>query len=122
MWYVRAPWSDVRAIPHELSPSGLHLCLIASATVSDTCNESIPYLVYLLTVFHCVFKSVPAVVCFVTSCHKYEGPLPFLRCLVCHKDHIHSLLEGPPCGNLVSCSPVHLWILLPWDQRHDFCN
>ena len=41
VWYVRAPWSDVRVIPCELSPSGLHLCLIASATVSDTCNESI---------------------------------------------------------------------------------
>ena len=41
MWYVRASWSDVRAVPRELFPSGLHLCLIASATVSDTCNESI---------------------------------------------------------------------------------
>ena len=41
VWYVRAPWSDVRAVPRELSPSGLHLCLIASATVSDTCNKSV---------------------------------------------------------------------------------
>ena len=41
LWYVRASWSDVRVIPRELSPSGLHLCVIASATVSDTCNESI---------------------------------------------------------------------------------
>ena len=41
MWYVRASWSDVRAVPCELFPSGLHLCLIASATVNDTCNESV---------------------------------------------------------------------------------
>ena len=41
MWYVRASWSDVRAVPCKLFPSGLHLCLIASATVSDTCNESV---------------------------------------------------------------------------------
>ena len=41
LWYVRASWSDVRAAPCELSPSGLHLCVIASATVSDTCNESV---------------------------------------------------------------------------------
>ena len=34
-------WSDVRAVPRELPPSGLHLCLIASATVNDTCNESV---------------------------------------------------------------------------------
>ena len=40
MWYVRAPWFDVRAVPPELSPSGLHLNFIASATVSDICNES----------------------------------------------------------------------------------
>ena len=33
-----------------------------------------------------------------------------------------SLLEEPPCGYLVCCSPVHLRILLPWDRRHDFCN
>ena len=84
--------------------------------------KSVPYLVYLLTVFHRVFKSVPVVVCFVTSCHKYEGPLPLLRYLVCHKEHIHSQLEGLPCSNLVSCSPFHLRILLPWDRRHDFCN
>ena len=41
MWYVRASWSDVRAVPCELFPSGLHLCLITSATVSDTCNKSV---------------------------------------------------------------------------------
>ena len=41
VWYVRASWSDVRAVPCELFPSGLHLCLIASATVGDTCNESV---------------------------------------------------------------------------------
>ena len=41
LWYVRASWSDVRAAPRELSPSGLHLCVIASATVIDTCNESV---------------------------------------------------------------------------------
>ena len=31
-------------------------------------------------------------------------------------------LEDLPCGHLISCSPVHLRILLPWDRRHDFCN
>ena len=41
VWYVRAPWSNVRAVPRKLFPSGLHLCLIASAAVSDTCNESV---------------------------------------------------------------------------------
>ena len=40
-WNVRASWSDVRAVLCKLSPSGLHLCVIASATVSDTCNKSI---------------------------------------------------------------------------------
>ena len=51
-----------------------------------------------------------------------RAPLPLLRYLVCHEDHIHSPLEEFPCDHLVSCSPVHLQILLPWDRRHDFCN
>ena len=41
MWYVRASWSDVRAVPRELLARGFYLSLIASATVSDTCNESV---------------------------------------------------------------------------------
>ena len=41
--------------------------------------ESVPYLLYYLMVLDCIFKSVPAVVCFIASCHKYEGPLPLLR-------------------------------------------
>ena len=40
-WDIRASWFDVRAVPHKMSPSGLHLCVIVSATVSDTCNESV---------------------------------------------------------------------------------
>ena len=84
--------------------------------------ECVPYLIHLPAVLDCLFKSVPAVVCFVTSCHKYESPLPLLRYLVCHEDHIHLPLEEPPCGHLVGCSPVHLRILLPWDRWHDFCN
>ena len=69
-----------------------------------------------------VFKSVPAVVCFITSCHKYEGPLPLLRDLVCHEDHFHSPFEDLPSGYFVCCSPVHLRIFLPWDRRHLNCN
>ena len=84
--------------------------------------ESVPYLLYYLTVCNCVFKSVPAVVCFIASCHKYEGPLPLLRDLVCHEDHFHSPLEDLPSGYLVCCSPVHLRILLPWYRRHAYCN
>ena len=38
--------------------------------------ESVPYLIHLCTIFDCLFKSVPAVICFIASCHKYEGPLP----------------------------------------------
>ena len=71
--------------------------------------ESVPYLLYYLTVLDCIFKSVPAVVCFIASCHKYEGPLPLLRDLVCHEDHFHSPLEdlpsGLPCLLLSSSSP-----------------
>ena len=71
--------------------------------------ECLPYLFHLLTVLYCVFKSVPAVVCFVTSCHRYEGPLPLLRDLVCHEDHFHSPSERPskrlPCLLLSSSSP-----------------
>ena len=48
LWYLRASWSDVRAVPHELSPSGLHLCVIASATVS----ESICYQALRHSTFH----------------------------------------------------------------------
>ena len=84
--------------------------------------ESVPYLIYLLGVIHCLFKSVPVVVCFVTSCHKYQGILPLLWYLVCHKDHLHLPLEEFPCGNLVGCSPVHLQILLPWDRWHFVCK
>ena len=94
-------------------------CLKSARYVSLKCQnevdcfeallESVPYLIYLLTVLDCLFKSVPAVVCFVTSCHKYEGPLPLLRNLVCHKDHLHSLLEEfsmwQPCQLLSSSSP-----------------
>ena len=84
--------------------------------------KSVPYLLYYLTVLDCIFKSVPAVVCFIASCHKYEGPLPLLRDLVCQEDHFHSPLEDLPCSYLVCCSPVHLRILLPWDRWHDFYN
>ena len=38
---VRASWSDVRAVPCQLFPCGFYLGLIAPATVSDTCNESV---------------------------------------------------------------------------------
>ena len=41
MWYVRPSWSDVRAVPRQLFARGFYLGLIAPATVSDTCNESI---------------------------------------------------------------------------------
>ena len=41
MWYVRASWSDVRAVPRQLFARGFYLGLIAPATVSDTCNESV---------------------------------------------------------------------------------
>ena len=60
--------------------------------------ESIPYLLYYLTIRDCIFKSDPAVVSFIASCHKYEGPLPLLRDLVCHEDHFHSPLEDLPSG------------------------
>ena len=36
-----ASWSDVRAVPCQLFACGFYLGLIASATVSDTCNESV---------------------------------------------------------------------------------
>ena len=84
--------------------------------------EGVPYLLYYLMILDFFFKSVPAVVCFISSCHKYEGPLPVLRNLVHHEDHFHSPLEDLPCGYLVCCSPVHLRILLPWDRRHVYCN
>ena len=58
----------------------------------------------------------------VNSCHKYEGPLPLLRDLVCHEDHFHSPFEDLPSGYFVCCSPVHLRIFLPWDRRHVYCN
>ena len=49
MWYVRASWSDVRAVPRELLARGFYLSLIASATVSDTCNESVnPFVTQVL--------------------------------------------------------------------------
>ena len=41
VWYVRPSWSDVWAVPRELFPRGFYLSLIAPATVSDTCNESV---------------------------------------------------------------------------------
>ena len=41
MWYVRASWSDVRAVPRQLFARGFYLGDIAPATVSDTCNESV---------------------------------------------------------------------------------
>ena len=63
--------------------------------------ESVPYLLYYLTILDCIFKSVPAVVCFISSCHKYEGPLPLLRNLVRHEDHFHLPLEDLPCVTVV---------------------
>ena len=38
---VRPSWSDVRAVPRQLFARGFYLGLIAPATVSDTCNESV---------------------------------------------------------------------------------
>ena len=80
--------------------------------------ECLPYLLNLLGVLYHVFKSVPAVVCFFTSCHKYKGILSLLWYLVCHEDHFHVTLELPPSSNFLCHSPIHLQILLSQDSLH----
>ena len=40
-WNFWPLWSDVRAVPSQIASSCFHLGVIAPATVSDTCNESV---------------------------------------------------------------------------------
>ena len=76
-------------------------------------------MLWILGVLYLVFKSIPVVECFVTSCCKYQGILSLYWYLVSHKDHLHVALEDLPSGHFFSCSPVHLWILLwNWWSRH----
>ena len=78
-------------------------------------SRMLPIPVGILWIPHCLSKSVPAVVCLISSCHKYDGILWYL---VCHEDHLHPPLEHFLSSNLVSCSPVHLQILLSWEHGH----
>ena len=81
--------------------------------------KGLPYLCYIFLVLDSFFKSVPAVVCLISSCHKYEGPLSVPCHLVCHEDNLHPSFELSPSGHFVSCSPFHVRILLSgYCSRH----
>ena len=66
-------------------------------------------MLWILGVLYLIFKSIPVVEWFVTSCCKYQGILSLYWYLVSHKDHLHVALEDLPSGHFFSCSPVHLF-------------
>ena len=74
--------------------------------------KCIPYLIWLCGAFYLVLKCILVVKCLITPCYKYQCMLPPLQHIVNHEDDIYSFLEDPSSLNLVSCSPIHLQVLL----------